>query len=150
MTMSSLHLHLLQQQTPKWHVLTCVCVCVGGDCLVVPISQILNVSHIPYRMQAMRKSDATYTHSICIFVALYPLYVYVFVVVRVVVECTSYSGYVRSCYAFFCLVLGSLVLTTSVVIIMQPLLFPFLVPPSPDAKKRGSRTGVSGARHREL
>lgn len=105
-------------------------VCVLGDCLVGPISQILNVSHIPYRMQAMRQREMLHTLTQSAYLWRYILYIYVcvFVVVRVVVECTSYSGYVRSCYAFFCLVLGSLVLTTSVVIIMQPLLFPFLVP----------------------
>lgn len=97
-----------------------------GDCLVGPISQILNVSHIPYRMQAMRQREMLHTLTQSAYLWRYILYICV--VVRVVVECTSYSGYVRSCYAFFCLVLGSLVLTTSVVIIMQPLLFPFLVP----------------------
>lgn len=130
MTMSSLHL-LLQQQTPKWHVLTCVCECVcWGTALLAqyPRSLMCPISHIACRQC---DKERCYIHSLNLHICGVISFIYVRVcvfVVRVVVECTSYSGYVRSCYAFFCLVLGSLVLTTSVVIIMQPLLFPFLVP----------------------
>lgn len=123
-----------------------------GDCLVGPISQILNVSHIPYRMQAMRQREMLHTLTQSAYLWRYILYI----CMCVCVCCCS-----RSC--------GMHIIFRICAFLLRFLLFgsrffgfnhkrryyyatTFISVPgsSPDAKKRGSRRGVSGAQHREL